>query len=275
MSDVSACGSRSTHFTREDEDDLRKEPTTSAILDKTRRDANVGGPRVDVRGDDKTWRETKMEQRDFHPSNVIPLAHAGVDGVHIAEIPWVEAATAEGAGASVGAGLVIGGAAAGLALGIHEWLEAHHKGDEQRTALAKDELHVAMLTQLKLPEGYKTEQLAERAQAGRAAQSTAQKMATPFATIDKPLVAVMQHHADLGTRAARDFIESGSSKEKFLAAHPAIADFYAKDPAFHVGFDSLVWARSEKAPPGLYKETLASVEARDCRYAQTHVSVKL
>jgi hypothetical protein len=271
MSDVSACGSRSTHFSREDEEDLRKEPTTSAILDKARRDANIGGPAVAVRGDDKTWRETKNEQKDFDfASLALHGGHALTEGVHLAEIHAVEKAVGAG-----GAGLVIGGAVAGLALGIHEWLEAHHKGDEQRTALAKDELHVAMLTQLKLPEGYKTEQMKERAQAGKGEQSAVSKMATPFATIDKPLVAVMQHHADMGTRAARDFIESGASKEKFLAAHPAIAEAYKRDPAFHDGFDALVWASEQHETPGLYKETLDSANARDCRYAQTSVTYRL
>lgn len=276
MSDVSACGSRSNYFTREDEEALRKEPATSAILDKARRDAGVGGPRVDVRGDDKTWRETKTEQQGhIGTGGGVSLAHAGIEVTHLAEFPAVETFMAEGIGASVGIGLVAGGAVAGLTLGIHEWLEAHHKGDEQRVALAKDELHVAMLTQLDLPKGYKTEQLKERGQAGQSAQSTAQKMATPLATIDKPLVAVMQHHADLGMRAARDFIESGASKEKFLAAHPAIREAYEKDPAFHDGFDALVWAKTQQGAPGLYDETVASFMARDCRYAQTHVSVRL
>ena len=275
MSDVSACGSRTIHFSREDEDDLRKEPTTGAILEKARRDAHVGGPRVDVRGDDKTWRATKEEQQHIGVGGGLSIGHAVVEGAHIAELHAVETFTAAGVGAGLGAAAVAGGAVVGLGLGMHEWLEAHQKGDEQRAALAKDEVHVAMLTHLSLPQGYKEAQLAERGQAGRGSDSIAAKMATPLATVDKPLVAVMQHHADLGMHAARDFIESGVSKEKFLAAHPAIADGYKKDPAFHDGFDSLVWAKEQTSTPSLYTDALASVASRDCRYAQTTMSFKL
>jgi hypothetical protein len=273
MSDVSACGGRSNHFSRQDEEDLRTEPTTTAILDKARRDAGVGGPRVDVRGDDKTWRETKNEQRHVGIAGGGEIAHAVVDAVHMAELHWVEVHTAEGLGAAVGAGFVIGGAAVGLGLGIHAWAEAHHKGDEQRAALAKDELHVAMLTQLDLPGGYKAEQFKERSQAGQSAMSVAQKMATPLATIDKPLVAVMQHHADAGAHAARDFIESrAASKEAFLTAHPAINALYNKDPAFHDGFDSMVWAKEQGA--SAYKAAVASVDSRDPRCSQTKVTYR-
>jgi hypothetical protein len=274
MGGVRACGSRDVHFNPQDEEDLRKEPTTSAILDKARRDAGVGGPRVDVRGDDKTWRETKTEQKHLDKWGVAEIANAAGHALHLAEFSFVEKATAVGFGAGVGAGVVIGGSVVGLGLGLHQVVEAHHKGEEQRVALAKDELHVAMLTHLALPDGYKAKELAARAQAGQSAQSTAQKMATPLASIDKPLVAVMQHHADLGMRAARDFIESGVSKEKFLAAHPAIAEAYKKDPAFHDGFEALVWAKNQTTTPTLYKETLAAVESRDCRYAQTSVTYR-
>lgn len=274
MSDVSACGNRSPYFSREDEDDLRNGPSTTAILDKARRDAHAGGPRVEVRGDDKTWRETKKEQQShFGIAGGLSVLHAGAEAGHMAEVHAFEMFTAEGVGAGVGAGLVAGGAVAGLALGIHEWLEAHQKGDEQRVALAKDELHVAMLTQLDLPAGYKAEQFKERAQAGQGSGSTAAKMATPLATIDKPLVAVMQHHADLGMRAAREFIESGSSKAAFLTAHPAIDAAYKKDPAFHDGFDSLVWAKEQKDPKP-YKDALGAVATRDPRCSQTSVTYR-
>jgi hypothetical protein len=274
MDGISACGSRSSSFSREDEEDLRKEPTTAAILDKARRDGNVGGPTLQARGDDKTWRMTKEEQQS-HIGTAEGLSgiHALVEGVHIAELHAVETATAAGVGAAVGAGVVIGGAAAGLALGIHEWAEAHQKGEEQRTALAKDELHVAMLTHLELPGGYKAEQLAARSQAGQGEGSAVMKMATSFATIDKPLVAFMQHHADLGAHAARDLIESGTPKEAFLAAHPSIAEFYKKDPAFHDGFDAMVWAKDQK-DPGVYAAAKASVESRDARCAQPTVSIR-
>jgi len=274
MSDVSACGSRSAYFSREDEEDLRKEPTTTAILDKARRDAGVGGPRVEVRGDDKTWRETKKEQQGhIGVGGGVSIGHAAVEAAHLAEFHAVETFTGAGAGASVGAGLVAGGAVLGLGLGIYEWAEAHHKGDEQRAALTKDELHVAMLARLDLPQGYKAEQLEERGQAGQGERSAASRTATALATVDKPLVSAMQHHADIGAHAARDFLESGLEKKQFLAAHPAIDAAYKKDPAFHDGFDSLVWAK-EQNDPSVYKKALDSVSSRDPRCSQTSVTFR-
>lgn len=274
MSGVGTCTSRDLTFTRQDEEDLRREPTTTAILDKARRDAGVGGPRVDVRGDDKTWRETKTEQqKHFGVAGGVSVLHAGAEAAHLAEFQVVETFTAAGAGASVGAGLVAGGAVLGLGLGIYEWAEAHHKGDEQRVALTKDELHVAMLTQLDLPKGYKAEQLKERGQAGQGEQSAALRTALALATVDKPLVSAMQHHADIGAHAARDFLESGLEKKQFLAAHPAIDMAYKKDPAFHDGFDALVWAK-EQSDPSVYKKAVDSVLSRDPRCSQTTVTFR-
>ena len=274
MSDVSACGSRSAYFNREDEEALRNEPTPTAILDKARRDAGVGGPRVEVRGDDKTWRETKTEQQGHvGVAGGVSIGHAAVEAAHMAEFHAVETFTAAGVGASVGAGVVIGGAVLGLGLGIYEWAEAHHKGAEQRGALTKDELHVAMLTQLDLPQGYKTKQLEERGQAGQGEKSAASRTALALATVDRPLVAAMQHHADIGAHAARDLLESGLEKKQFLAAHPAIDAAYKKDPAFHDGFDALVWAKEQK-DPSVYKDALDAVRSRDPRCSQTTVTFR-
>jgi hypothetical protein len=274
MNGVGACGSRDHHFTPEEDEALRKDPSTSQILNAVRSDAHVGGPRVEVRGDDRTWRATKEEQNHMGRGGWTAVTHTGLDAAHLAEFGAVEKLTAEGVGAAVAGGLVIVGALGGFALGVHEWNEAHLKGEEQNAALARDELHVAMLTQLELPQGYKTEQLAQRAQAGQSAQSTAQKMATPFATLDKPLVAAMQLHADRGMHAARDLLEAGTTKAAFFAANPKVAEAYTKDAAFHDGFDALVWAHEQKAQ-GAYKDALAKLTERDCWYSQSNVNYRI
>lgn len=270
MDGVNGSGATRRHFSPEEEEALRKDPSTSAVLDQVRKDAHVGGPSVEVRGDDKTWRAVKEEhQNHVGAIGAAHVGHAAFEGIHLAEIHAVEHAVGKG-----GAALVPLGAAAGFALGVYEWHEAYLKGQEQSVALAKDELHVAMLTQLDLPHGYKAEQLAERAQAGKSAQSVAQKMATPFATIDKPLIATMQLHADRGMHAGRDFVASGLTKEAFLSANPKLADAYAKDPAFHDGFDAIVWVK-HKGGPGAYEAATANLTERDGWYAQSNVSYRM
>jgi len=267
-----ASSPRNHHFSREEEEELHKDPSTSAILNKVRSDANIGGPGIEVRGDDKTWRATKQEQQSHvGVAGGLSIAHAAAEAVHLAELHTVEAATL--GGLSVAGGLVIAGTLGGAALGVSEWLEAHHKGKEQAAALTKDEMHVAMLTQLDLPNGYKAGQIAQRSQAGSSAQSVAMKMATPFSTIDKPLLATMQLHADRGMRSGLDFLESGMPKDRFLAANPKIAEAYAKDPAFHDGFDSMEWAK--KQGPGEYEATKAKLNERDGWYQQSNVTYRL
>ena len=272
---VEACSNlRSSPFSREEEEELHKDRPTSAILDKARTDAGVRGQSVEVRGDDKTFRATKEEQQTHvGVGGALSLGHAGIEAAHLAEFHAVEHFTMAGVGASMGAAAVIGGALGGFALGVHEWLEAHAKGEEQNAALTKDEMHVAMLGQLALPQGYKTEQFQARSQAGQSAQSLAMKMTGAFATIDKPLLATMQMHADRGMQAGRSFNESTLSKEAFLDANPKIKEAYAKDPAVHDGFDSMVWAK--KAGKGEYQAACDRLDARDCRYQQAHLSYRL
>jgi hypothetical protein len=269
MNGTSGCSLRDHHFTREEDDALKDDQSTNQILNRARKDANVGGPEVELRGHDEPWRKVKEEQKNHvGVHGAAALAHGAIEGLHFAEIHAVEMAV-EGAGRLGPAAIVIGGAAGGLALGVYEWAEAHVNGEKQSAALAKDEMRVAMLTQLELPAVYKTKEIEERAQAGGAAM----KMATAFAGVDKSLVAKMQLHADRGMHAARDLFASRSTLQSFLESNPKIAEAYKKDPAFRAGFDSLICAKAQA--PAQFADAIQKLESRDCWYAQSNVTYRI
>ncbi|MBX3190323.1 MAG: hypothetical protein KF819_25210 [Labilithrix sp.] len=271
MDRINSCSQRERHFSPEEEKELERDMSTSQILNKVRKDASAGSEYVEVRGDDKPWRTVKNDQK-MHVGVLggLSLGHTAIEAIHIAEIHAVESAVVA-AGAAGGAVAVGGGAVAGFALGVAEWHHAYLNGKEQHAALVKDEMRVAMLTHLDLPQGYKTEQFKERDQAGRTSDSTVQKMATPFATTDKSLIATLQLHADRGMNAARDFLASGWSKDQFMNAHPDVAKAYARDAAFHDGFDALVWAKKQKGPE-VYDQAIKKLEERDCWYAASNIT---
>jgi hypothetical protein len=262
------------HFSHDEEALMKSDPSTTVILNKVKDDTNAPAGAVDVRGDDKTFRELREHEKEhFGAVGVFELGHAAVDALDGLEIHVIAAATAQGVGAGIAAGVTMGGAVAGLAVGSYELYEANVRGKEQAEAIAKDEMHVALLGQLELPAGYRQEELAKRDEAGRGFQSVAQKMVTPFATKDKALVATLQLHADRGMNAARDLVASGLSKEGFLKSNPKIAEAYAKDPAFHHGFDALAWAHGRS--PEEYKAALQALDQRDGWYSQSNVSFRV
>lgn len=258
------------HFSGDEEALMQNDPSTTVVLNKVKADAGGGDDVIDVTGEDKTWREVKDEQHGhIGVAGATELVHVGVDCAHLAEFHAVEGFLAAGAGAVVGASVVVGGSIAALGLGVYELHEANVHGDEQAKAIAKDEMHVALLTHVELPGAYKADQLAQRDEAGRGAQSLTQKMTTPLAGKDKALVAVLQLHVDRGMNAARDFIAIGGSKEAFFSAHPKLAEAYAKDAAFHHGFDALVFSKDHA--PAEYKETCAKLAERDGWYQQSNI----
>lgn len=254
---------------------------TSAILVKAQKDVGAESA-VSVRGDDKTMREVKAEQKAFHldAHTALEAAHLAAEGLHLVESHAVETllfTTSEGAGLAGAAGLAQvatgtmltgGGAVVALGLGIYGLNEAHVRGEEQAEALTKDEVHVAMLTQLALPQGFKTEEFAKRDTAGKGSQSLVMKMAGAFAGKDRALVATLQSHADKGTRAASDMIAMGVGKEVFLRANPRVAEAYAEDPAYRAGFDALVWSKDHDAPEA-FEAFKTRAQGGDLRTQQT------
>lgn len=263
-------------FTHEEEELMKLDPSTSTVMNKVRNDAGHDGG-LKLRGDDRSLREVKDEQKTHGgvagAVSMTTTAHAGLE---MAEIHAVEAFVTKTAprALGIGAGGIILGSVAELGAGIYHLAEAHAQGKELANTIAKDELHVALLTQLDLPDGYKQGQFERRDTAGRGAQSDVSKMTTQFATKDKPLVAILQLHADRGMNAARDLISSGQSKEDFLKANPKIAEAYASDAAFRDGFDAMVWAKDNQSPEQV-KDLCKKLDERDARYSQAHVSFRV
>lgn len=129
-----------------------------------------------------------------------------------------------------------------------------------------------MLTQLDLPNAWKAGEMEKWRGASRDASGLSMKMAAPFATIDKPLVAVLQLHADRGVNAAMDM--GPMSKEAYFAANPKIEAAYDADPAFRAGFDAMEWANKpgNEAAKAKLQEDVCN---RDARYAQAHVTYRI
>ena len=148
--------------------------------------------------------------------------------------------------------------------------EANEHGEQLTETLGKDELHLGLVTDLELPEGYVASKIAKRPDAGRGFQSGTQKMVTPFAGKDKALKAVLQLHSDEGMNAARKMLDAKSNGPTFFSANPAIKERYDSDAAFHAGFDGLRWAKDH----GAYDATVKSLQSRDARYDANHIGCR-
>jgi len=61
-------------------------------------------------------------------------------------------------------------------------------------------------------------------------------------------------------------------KDRFLAANPKIAEAYAKDPAFHDGFDSMEWAKKQ-GPASTKLPRPSSTSGTAVSAVQRHVPV--
>lgn len=251
MSDVSATSGARRHFTDE---------STNQVL---HRDLDVS---VDVHGRDKTQRQVKEHQQgEVGAPGALSVAHAVAEGGHIAEFHFIGAAGELG----LGVGLPI----AGLAFGIYEGLEAIKKGEEQNAAVARENMHVAILGTLDLPEGYKIERKArDFPGVPTGNQSVAFKMTEKLAA-DGPGRATLQLQCDRGIHAAKDLIASGTSVDAFLKTNPKVAEAYAKDAAFHEGFNAYFHAAGQ-AGGAMKKEMDDGLARRDGWYAQANVSVR-
>jgi hypothetical protein len=265
-------GTRTKHFTAEQEDELRHDAPTTTVLSKARSSAKVGG-NEEIRGDDLCWKELKAHQHEeagwvlaFH------TGHAAIEGLHFLEVPRVE--TALGAHPVLATVLVAGvGSVGGMALGIHEIYEAHEKGKALASAISKDQAHVALVGTLELPAAYKAQRYAAYPEVERGDNGAAAKMMMALRA-NPDGVAKLQLHADRGMHAATEMLSSGQTKETFLRSNPKVAEAYAKDSAFKEGFDALVWAKGQK-DPSVYETIRKGLEERDAWYGQAQVSVRV
>lgn len=85
---IEACSSGTRPFTHDEEEALKKDESTSAIMNRARQHATGSGKTVELRGDDKTRREVDQDYKK-HVGNAgkAELFKAGVvEGSHLAEI---------------------------------------------------------------------------------------------------------------------------------------------------------------------------------------------
>lgn len=227
---------------RHDSSTPSPEPSTSDVAKGARKQAGIGGPAPDVRGDDKTRAEVKKHQQEHVGMlGAAHVAHATLEGAHLAEVHILHAVEAKlGAavgGTLTGAVLVGGSAALGLYLGARHIAESHAHGKEQREALEKGPMRVAILAVMDLPTDYKASRMDSFRDVPRTARSAATKITE--ALMNEPAaVSVIRKHADAGVDAGLDARASGLSTPAFLAQRPAIAKRCAEDVAFREGFDA-------------------------------------
>lgn len=266
--DVCRVGGRE-RFSPEEEEAVRKDESTSAVAKRAHREAKVGGDAPEVRGDDKSRGEVKAEQKGFHAAPFAAhVGHAAFEGSHMLEVHAVEHFVLFGGGAVGAAASLGGGALAGLLLGAWELEEAHENGVAQREALAKDQIHVAILGALDLPAGYKQARLDFYRDVPRGHGSAAFRITEALAKAPKA-IAVLQLHADRGMHAALECRAAGLGKADLLRANPKLAAQYAEDPAFKEGFDAALSVTDAEVP-----KLKADLEARDARYACAGASVR-
>lgn len=255
---------------------MRKDETTNDAAKRAHARSKAGGAAPDVRGDDRTRAEVKKEQKDAHLGHLVPHAgHAAYEAAHVAEVHVVHALEAKvggmlGLGAAGTAAAFTGGvgAAGGMILGYFEIKEAHANGKAQREALAKEQVHVAVIAALDLPPGHKAQRLDAHGDTPRGHGSAAFKI-TEALVSDPRAIAVLQMHCDRGITAGLDYRASGQTKEAFLAAHPEVARRRAADVAFKEGFDAAT------ACEGKELDTLkAGLAARTPKYACAEVRMR-
>ena len=267
MSDMSVTGAaRARHFSPEDDEMLRKNESTNVIV---KRDTKTT---VDVHGRDANQIETKERQsRHVGTAGKIDIAKAGIEGLDfVGAAESLHAAGVIAFKTAIAADLVltVGSPIATLMLGMHTLAEAHIQGEEQNGALIRENVHVATVCALTLPDDYKAKRLdADYKSVPREENSPATKM-TEALLKDPRGLAVLQLHCDQGVNAARDLLASHKDVATFLNENPKVADAYVKDAAFHEGFDAYLSTKDRK---GVDQQ----LESRDGWYAQSHVSIRV
>jgi hypothetical protein len=268
MSDVGAVsGSRQRCFSDEEVDAMRKDESTSAIVNKARRDAGFKEKDVTVRGDDKTLDEV-LHHRPSHFA-ISESIGAAVHGYEVVEALGVGEKLAHAAGRL---GIVGLGIATFLCV-QGSMVEMEMSKAEMKDGATRDQLHAAILFCLDVPKGFKEGEM-KKLDVTMTRQSAAGKVSDQFELGDKALVATLQLHCDEGMHAARTMLESNKDQAGFLKANPAIAKRYAEDVAFHNGFDALCWTKSKEAPPGAYDTQIKNLESRDARYSAAHITLR-
>lgn len=276
MGDVGGIGGagRREDFSAEELDRMHTSESTSHAMSAIRKDAHYADldGEVVLRGDDKRFMEQRAEFRGETPKGeAVNLGFHGTSTVlEVASLAAKHAEVFEAAGLVM---LPVSSVVM-LGAGIYALHKANEEGEILKATATKDEMHVAMLSVLQVPNEFKSEQMAEYTITGKGWQSGAQKMVSALSTTaNKPVLALLQLHADQGMDGARKMVDAGiTNKTGYLASHPAMSERYASDPAFKAGFDAVLWAH--KQPGDVYKGLIGGLEARDVRYEQHHIQFR-
>lgn len=259
---------RKRDFTREDYtpeeiEAMKHDASSSATLNKVRRDAGIGGRDVVVRGDDKSNDELKKswDDHDFGDSGIGAVRDMLIEGTE-------------------GTILHLVGPAMFIKEGLGALATAEKRGEELATNNERAAMHVGMLVSLDLPAGYKNVEVDRWKAASSSYSSGAMKIGTALETVDKKEAARLQLHADRGMYAARERILAGritrggddAETRRVIDADPELKAKYDSDPAYRAGFDALVWAHRHDTAQ--HDEALRHLEARDARYAQHSISFR-
>jgi hypothetical protein len=264
MGDVGGVsGSRQQSFSDAEVDAMRRDESTSAIVNKARRDAGFKEKDVTVRGDDKTLNQV-LHDRPSHFA-VGETVGAAIHGYEVIEALGVGEKLAHAAGrlGIVGIGIAT---FVSIQAGM---VEMEMSKAEMKDGATRDQLHAAILERLDLPPGFKDKEL-KKLDVTVTKQSAASRVSDHV----DARVATLQLHCDEGMHAARTMLEGTKDKEGFLKAHPAVARRCAEDVAFKNGFDALCWTKSEEAAPGAYDAQIEKLVSRDARYAAAHITLR-
>lgn len=240
-------------FTGDEVDAMRRDQSTSAVMNQVRHDIGIKGRDVAIRGDDKSNAELRKEW-EAHD-----LKHAGVGSAGDIALQGFEHESAAHLG-----GIAIFAIHALTALS-----EAEERGEALKTNNERGAMHLAMLTAVDVPPGFKNVEVSKWRESGTADRSGAALMGTRLEAKDRRDAARLQLHVDRGMNAAASVIITGKDPRAALAADPALKARYDADPAFKLGFDSLVWAKEHDAAQ--YTKALENLHARDARYDQHHI----
>lgn len=253
-------GNGAARFSREEEDALQKNESTSGLLNKAKSAAGQRDGDVAVRGDDVTLDEHLRGYKTH-----VPIGETGSAAVHAVEIATALKLIKLGAGASVALP-----AAAWVATQV-ALAEMQNEKDGRKAIATRDVMHAALVQSLDVPQGFRDSEIS-RLGVTMSAQSPAKKIADQIAMNDGAR-ATLQLHCDQGMNEARGMIDAGIDKTAFLKANPKIAERYGSDAAFKNGFDAMVWAKNES--PATYADTVAKLESRDARYSASQVQYRL
>jgi hypothetical protein len=257
MGEIGAVGS-GRHFTMAEEEALRHDASTSTIV---KRDTKV---ETELSGADPRLRSVKKEQQEVvGATGAAHIGHAALEGLELMHgLPAVAQKAATIAGPFVVAGLA-----------IHQLIEAHANAEEQNAAITKEHERMALISALKLPVAYQACRLNITFKDVSADfQSVSFRMAERLRA-DHDGLLQLQLHCDRGMNAARDCLCAGMSPAAFFKAHPRAAEAYAKDAAFHEGFDAYVQSK-DALPPADMDVIDRDLDQRNGWYAQSRVTVR-